>query len=31
LIEKKLDSVISLKEVRSLTWRMRAGKLEPLF
>jgi CMP-N-acetylneuraminic acid synthetase/spore coat polysaccharide biosynthesis predicted glycosyltransferase SpsG len=31
LIEKKLDSVISLKEMRSLTWRMRAGKLEPLF
>ncbi len=31
LVEKNLDSVISLKEVRSLTWRMRRGKLEPLF
>jgi len=31
LLEKGLDSVISLKELRSLTWRMRGGKLEPLF
>jgi spore coat polysaccharide biosynthesis predicted glycosyltransferase SpsG len=31
LLSKGLDSVISLKELRSLTWRMRGGKLEPLF
>jgi spore coat polysaccharide biosynthesis predicted glycosyltransferase SpsG/CMP-N-acetylneuraminic acid synthetase len=31
LVEKDLDSVISLRELRSLTWRMRGGKLEPLF
>jgi spore coat polysaccharide biosynthesis predicted glycosyltransferase SpsG/CMP-N-acetylneuraminic acid synthetase len=30
LIEKKLDSVISVKELRSLTWRSRGGKLEPV-
>jgi spore coat polysaccharide biosynthesis predicted glycosyltransferase SpsG/CMP-N-acetylneuraminic acid synthetase len=28
---EKLDSVISLKELRSLTWRMRSGTLEPVF
>jgi spore coat polysaccharide biosynthesis predicted glycosyltransferase SpsG len=27
----KLDSVISLKELRSLTWRKASGKLEPVF
>jgi spore coat polysaccharide biosynthesis predicted glycosyltransferase SpsG/CMP-N-acetylneuraminic acid synthetase len=31
LLENDLDSVISLKELRSLTWRIRRGKLEPLF
>jgi spore coat polysaccharide biosynthesis predicted glycosyltransferase SpsG/CMP-N-acetylneuraminic acid synthetase len=31
LLSKGLDSVISLKELRSLTWRMRGGNLEPLF
>jgi spore coat polysaccharide biosynthesis predicted glycosyltransferase SpsG/CMP-N-acetylneuraminic acid synthetase len=31
LLDRNLDSVISMKELRSLTWRMRAGKLEPLF
>ncbi|MGH9388166.1 MAG: acylneuraminate cytidylyltransferase family protein, partial [Vicinamibacteria bacterium] len=31
LWEKKLDSVISLKELRSLTWRMSGGKLEPVY
>lgn len=31
LWEKKLDSVISLKELRSLTWRMSRGKLEPVY
>jgi spore coat polysaccharide biosynthesis predicted glycosyltransferase SpsG/CMP-N-acetylneuraminic acid synthetase len=31
LVEDELDSVISLKELRSLTWRMRQGKLEPIF
>jgi spore coat polysaccharide biosynthesis predicted glycosyltransferase SpsG len=31
LCEKNLDSVISLKELRSLTWRKSSGKLEPAF
>ncbi len=31
LDDEKLDSVISLKEIRSLTWRMRSGTLEPVF
>jgi spore coat polysaccharide biosynthesis predicted glycosyltransferase SpsG/CMP-N-acetylneuraminic acid synthetase len=31
LVANDLDSVISLKELRSLTWRMRGGKLEPTF
>jgi spore coat polysaccharide biosynthesis predicted glycosyltransferase SpsG len=31
LCDKKLDSVISLKELRSLTWRMSRGKLEPVY
>jgi spore coat polysaccharide biosynthesis predicted glycosyltransferase SpsG len=31
LLEGDLDAVISLKELRSLTWRMRGGKLEPIF
>ncbi|MGH9390233.1 MAG: cytidylyltransferase domain-containing protein, partial [Vicinamibacteria bacterium] len=31
LDDDKLDSVISLKELRSLTWRMRSGTLEPVF
>ena len=31
LCEKNLDTVISLKELRSLTWRMSGGKLEPAY
>lgn len=31
LVDEELDSVISLKELRSLTWRIRQGKLEPIF
>ena len=31
LLDGELDSVISLKELRSLTWRMRSGTLEPVF
>ncbi|HEY7696813.1 MAG TPA: hypothetical protein VIE88_00280, partial [Vicinamibacteria bacterium] len=31
LCEKNLDSVISLKELRSLTWRKSGGKLQPAF
>lgn len=31
LVEQDLDSVISLKELRSLTWRMHQGELEPMF
>ena len=31
LVAKDLDAVISLKEIRSLTWRMPEGRLEPLF
>ena len=29
--KKAYDSVISLKELRSLTWRMHGGKLEPVY
>jgi len=31
LVAKELDAVISLKELRSLTWRMPGGKLEPVY
>lgn len=31
LIQKDFDAVISLNEVRALTWHRRGGKLEPLF
>ncbi|HEY7820695.1 MAG TPA: hypothetical protein VIG29_20890, partial [Vicinamibacteria bacterium] len=31
LLDRSYDSVISMKELRSLTWRMRDGRLEPLF
>jgi CMP-N-acetylneuraminic acid synthetase/spore coat polysaccharide biosynthesis predicted glycosyltransferase SpsG len=31
LVEEDLDAVISMKEIRSLTWRMVAGQLEPLY
>ncbi len=31
LLDQNLDSVISMKELRSLTWRKRGGELEPLF
>ncbi len=31
LLDQNLDSVISMKELRSLTWRKRGGRLEPLF
>jgi spore coat polysaccharide biosynthesis predicted glycosyltransferase SpsG len=31
LLLEDLDSVISLKELRSLTWRRQGGKLEPLY
>jgi CMP-N-acetylneuraminic acid synthetase len=31
LLESDLDSVISVKELRSLTWRERSGRLEPFY
>ena len=31
LVENELDAVISLKEVRTLTWHRPEGRLEPLF